>query len=45
MSSNAIKLLALSGSTRTDSLNKRLLRAVVDLVPAGGSDRFAGDPG
>jgi NAD(P)H-dependent FMN reductase len=38
MSSNAIKLLALSGSTRTDSLNKRLLRAVVDLVPAGGAE-------
>ena len=38
MSSNAIKLLALSGSTRTDSLNKRLLRAVVDLVPAGDAE-------
>ncbi|TDJ38223.1 MAG: NADPH-dependent oxidoreductase [Gammaproteobacteria bacterium] len=38
MSSNAIKLLALAGSTRTDSLNKRLLQAVVDLVPDGDAE-------
>ena len=38
MSNQAIQLLALAGSTRTDSLNKRLLQAVVDLVPEGSAE-------
>jgi NAD(P)H-dependent FMN reductase len=38
VSNQAIKLLALAGSTRTDSLNKRLLQAVVNLVPEGGAE-------
>lgn len=38
MSNQAVKLLALAGSTRTESLNKRLLQAVVDLVPEGSAE-------